>query len=99
MSDEQSKRDRLQLVRKHLKVFTEEAAELESELGLENDNGRPAGTDIATKLRTEKAGATLFEKMTSAERMQLAREDPDRFHEILEQYRQAGMRKLFGGAL
>jgi hypothetical protein len=59
----------------------------------------PNATDFTVKLRAQEEGASLFERMSLAERTELQRQDPEKFGEMLEQYRLNGMRRLFRGAL
>lgn len=61
--------------------------------------GKTPPSDIANKIKEEEEASTLFGKMTSAERTQLLQEDPERWRELLEAHKEAGVRKLLKGSL
>lgn len=61
--------------------------------------GMKASADVATKLKNEDEDATLFERLTPAERIQLRRENPDEWQRIVDAYGQHGMRRLLGDSL
>lgn len=60
------------------------------ELG-EHDEGT---TDITSKHRVEDASTSLFEKMTSAELMELYQTDRAKWQEVMDSVQSAGERKL-----
>jgi len=63
------------------------------ELGAEGDG---PSFDLAAKHREEAEAVTLFEKSTPAERLRLYQEDRPAWEKMLDDYEQAGLRRLFG---
>lgn len=56
--------------------------------------GKEVATDISSKLGAEEEATSLFERMTSAELMELYQTNPTKWQEVMDGVQSAGERKL-----
>jgi hypothetical protein len=59
--------------------------------------GQQDQNDPATKVQRESDSASLWDKLSPSERLDLYYEDPDKWRELLAAKEQAGIRRLFQG--
>lgn len=74
-----------------VEVFQKARDELGRKLGKEVSN------DLASKHKAEDEAATLFERSTPEERLNLYHTDRDAWQRMLDAHEEAGMRRLFRG--
>lgn len=59
--------------------------------------GKEVPSDLASKHKAEDEAATLFERSTPAERLELFNTDREAWQRMLDAHEEAGIRKLFRG--
>ena len=85
----QAKREERDRVRESIKAFLQHEAQLSRDLGEE------PYVDLVKKHRAEDQAVELFDRMTPSEMLDLYYSDRDRWRQVMEAKRQAGMRQLF----
>lgn len=93
MADEDENKSAKELVRVGLEHLRKSGAWNPSEFGLMD----VAPSNPANKIKSEDADATLWERLTPAERLELYNSKPEEFQRILKAKEDAGYRALTNG--